>query len=411
MVNEVGTDWRKERGLALVKAKGKRIKSIAGAKYLVPSAADGTGGYVVDVEAATCSCPDHETRAVRCKHLWAVEFFRQEVSLPDGSKVVTEAARLTYAQNWPAYNAAQCEEKERVQILLRGLCDGIASPPRGRGRPRTPLADAVYCATMKVFVGMSGRRATTDVRACETAGHVDHAPHYNSLFRCVEDPALLPLFRALVDESAKPLVAIEKQFAVDGTGFATQTYVRWFDYRYGEEKRCQRWVKAHAMVGTITNVITAVEVTESNVNDSPMFAGLVERTAANGFDVEEVSADKAYLSHANLATVERLGGQCFVPFKSNSGSTGSAAWERLWHLYSLNRAEFLAHYHRRSNVESTFSAVKRKFGGNVRSKLPAAQFNEVLLKCLCHNLSVLVHSIHELGIEPKFWLPGGEVQS
>ncbi len=66
---------------------------------------------------------------------------------------------------------------------------------------------------------------------------------------------------------------------------------------------------------------------------------------------------------------------------------------------------FLSHYHRRSNVESTFSAIKRKFGAGVRSKLPAAQFNEVLLKCLCFNLSMLVHSIHELGIEPKFWMP------
>jgi hypothetical protein len=32
-----------------------------------------------------------------------------------------------------------------------------------------------------------------------------------------------------------------------------------------------------------------------------------------------------------------------------------------------------------------------------------AQVNEVLLKCLCHNLSVLVHAIHELGIDPTFW--------
>jgi transposase len=142
-----------------------------------------------------------------------------------------------------------------------------------------------------------------------------------------------------------------------------------------------------------------------------MFAGLVERTAANGFDVEEVSADKAYLSHANLATVEKVGAVAYVPFKSNSGRAGSAAWERMFHLFSLNREDFLAHYHRRSNVESTFSAVKRKFGGSVRSKLPAAQKNEVLLKCLCHNLSVLVHSIHELGIEPKFWLPAGAAQS
>lgn len=214
---------------------------------------------------------------------------------------------------------------------------------------------------------------------------------------------MMPLLRTLVDESAKPLRAVEKSFAVDGTGFATQTYVRWFDYAHNEDRRVQRWVKAHAMVGTLTNVITSVEATEGHVNDSPMFAPLVERTASNGFTVAEVSADKAYLSHANLAAVERVGGQAYVPFKSNSGSTGSAEWERLWHLYSLNRETFLRHYHQRSDVESTFSAVKRKFGGSVRSKLPAAQLNEVLLKCLCHNLSVLVHSIHELGIDPTFW--------
>jgi transposase len=403
MVN-AASDARQQRGLALVQGKGKRIRHIAGAKYLVPSAQDGSAGYVVDVEAATCSCPDHETRSVRCKHLWAVSYFRQEVQMPDGTTVVSESIRVTYTQDWPAYNRAQCEEKERVQILLRGLCDGIVSPPKGRGRPRVPLADAVFGATMKVYGTLSGRRSTTDIRACEAAGHLNRAPSYNTLFRCVEDPNMLPLLRSLVDESAKPLRAIEKQFAVDGTGFSTQTYFRWIDFKYGEEKRAQRWIKVHAMVGTLTNVITCAEATESTVNDCPMFAPLVTRAAANGFDVAEVSADKAYLSHANLATVEKLGGQAFVPFKSNSASTGSAAWENLWHLYSLNRESFLAHYHRRSNVESTFSAVKRKFGGSVRSKLPAAQLNEALLKCLCHNLSVLVHSIHELGIEPKFWM-------
>lgn len=399
-------DHRQDRGLALAKSKGQKIRHIAGAKYLVPSATENAGGYVVDVEASQCSCPDFETRGLRCKHLWAVEYVRQEVTTPDGTTVVTEKVSVSYTQNWPAYNAAQCEEKERVQVLLRGLCDGIDSPKQAKGRPRTPLRDAIYCATMKVYTTMSGRRATTDIRACETAGHVDHAPSYNTIFRVIENPALKPLLRSLVDESAKPLRAIEKTFAVDGTGFATQTYVRWFDYAHGEDRRVQRWVKAHAMVGTVTNVITSVEATDGHANDSPEFIPLVQRAAANGFTVSEVSADKAYLSHANLAAVEKVGGQAFVPFKSNSSSTGSAAWERLWHLYSLNREDFLRHYHQRSNVESTFSAVKRKFGGAVRSKLPAAQLNEVLLKCLCHNLSVLVHSIHELGIEPKFWMGG-----
>ncbi len=77
----------------------------------------------------------------------------------------------------------------------------------------------------------------------------------------------------------------------------------------------------------------------------------------------------------------------------------------MYHLFSLHRDEFLAHYHKRSNVETTFSSVKRKFGPALRSKLPTQQFNEALIKCLCHNLSMLVHAIHELQIDPKFWLP------
>ena len=402
MVTATSLDPRQERGIALAKAKGKHIRHVAGTKYLVPSAA-GTAGYVVDAEAGQCSCPDHETRGVRCKHLWAVTYFRQEVALPDGTHIVTQAVRLTYAQDWPRYNAAQCEEKDRVQVLLRGLCDGIAEPEQKRGRPRLPLADVVYAATMKVYGTMSGRRSSSDIRAYEERGLLERAPSYNSVFRYLERADLQPLLSTLVTESAKPLSAVEDSFAIDSTGFSTSTYVRWFDHRYGKEKSYQRFVKCHANVGTKTNVIATVNVTESNVGDSVEFAGLVEGAAANGFKIAEMSADKAYLSHANLAAVEAAGGRPFVPFKSNSGKGGSPAWERLWHHCAANHDDFLAHYHKRSNVESTFSAVKRKFGPAVRSKLPAAQFNEVLLKCLCHNLTCLVHAIHELNIDPKFW--------
>jgi transposase len=398
-------DARRERGKALAMGKAKGIRHIAGTSYLVPSQTS-TAGYVVDVAAGRCTCPDFEERGGTCKHQWALRYFRQEVTLPDGTSVVTESVRISYPQNWRAYNRAQCEEKERVQILLGALCSGISEPPRkATGRKPLPMRDAVYCAAMKVYGTMSGRRTTTDLRRCETDGHVTKAPAYNSVFRTIEKPELLPLLRSLVDESAKPLAAVERAFAADATGFTTQTYLRWFDYKHGEDRRSHRWIKCHAMVGTLTNVVTAVEVTEGHVADSPMFTGLVERTVANGFQVREVSADKAYLSHANLAAVERVGAAPFVPFKSNSAAGGSPAWEKLWHLFSLHRETFLTHYHQRSNVESTFSAIKRKFGAGVRSKLPAAQYNEVLLKCLCHNLSMLVHAIHELGVDPKFWLP------
>lgn len=92
----------------------------------------------------------------------------------------------------------------------------------------------------------------------------------------------------------------------------------------------------------------------------------------------------------------------YIPFKSNSQSQGSAAWRRMWGLFMYRQPEFRQHYHLRSNVESTFSAMKRKFGPSVRSKNQTAQINEVLCKALCFNLSMLVHAMFELGIEPTF---------
>ena len=71
--------------------------------------------------------------------------------------------------------------------------------------------------------------------------------------------------------------------------------------------------------------------------------------------------------------------------------------------FMYRREEFMTHYRKRSNVETTFSMIKRKFGDSLRSKTDTAQVNETLAKVLCHNLVVLIHEAHELGIEPVFW--------
>jgi hypothetical protein len=67
--------------------------------------------------------------------------------------------------------------------------------------------------------------------------------------------------------------------------------------------------------------------------------------------------------------------------------------------FQFRRDEFLQHYHKRSNVEST--ACKRKFGDSVRSKTDTVMVNEVLCKLIC--LCCLIHEQEELGIVPVFW--------
>jgi transposase len=133
----------------------------------------------------------------------------------------------------------------------------------------------------------------------------------------------------------------------------------------------------------------------------------VEAAAANGFTLKEVSADKAYLSGENLLTTLRHKAIPYIPFKINSKAQSgygpkSTLWTRMLDFYNDNREEFLTHYHKRSNVETTFHMIKAKFGQRLRSKTLTAQINEALCKVLCHNLCVVIQSVHELGIETNF---------
>jgi transposase len=119
--------------------------------------------------------------------------------------------------------------------------------------------------------------------------------------------------------------------------------------------------------------------------------------------MEEVSADKAYLSMKNLKATVAVGATPFIPFKSNSQpDRGSDLWSKMFHYYSYKREEFLAHYHKRSNVETTFQMIKSKFGERLRSKNETAQVNEALTKVLAHNLCVVIQSMYELIITPEF---------
>lgn len=97
------------------------------------------------------------------------------------------------------------------------------------------------------------------------------------------------------------------------------------------------------------------------------------------------------------------GAEPFIPFKSYAvGTSPSHTWNKLFGFFMLHREEFLKAYHKRSNAESAFSAIKRVFGDSVRSKTQTAPINEVLLKALAHNIRCVIHAMTELDIRPLF---------
>ena len=157
-------------------------------------------------------------------------------------------------------------------------------------------------------------------------------------------------------------------------------------------------------MGTKTHVVIDARVLEANSADSPQFVPLLRGVFEAGFRPASAIADKGYLARDNYTAATEMGLETFIPFKSNSiaGAQGSSAWRKAYHLFQANREEFDRRYHLRSNVESTFSAIKRKFGEHVRSRTPAAQVNEILCKLIAYNLTVVVHEMFENRIAPNF---------
>ena len=131
---------------------------------------------------------------------------------------------------------------------------------------------------------------------------------------------------------------------------------------------------------------------------------MAQTTKDNGFEIKEISADKAYSSRNNLSYVESIGGTAYIPFKSNSRAKpkGSRIWNKMYHYFNMNKDDFMLHYHKRSNVEATFASIKRKLGDTLKSKNSTSQINELLCKIIAYNITVLIQEMYELGININF---------
>ena len=378
--------------------------------WLVPSQTNTKEiAYTVNLETKACTCLDCTDGGFVCKHYFAASIVHKREVLPDGTLIETKSMTLTekkvtYKQDWPAYNLAQATEKRRLQVLLHDLCRNL--PERDCSKKCGPkphlVKDSIFAMAFKVYCGLSSRRFSTDLLEAHEKGYVSKPIPGAKVTAFFENPEFTPILKNLIGQSALPLRAVEHDFAIDSSGFGSTRYERWYDQKYGVTRNRSVWVKAHIACGVKTNVVTAVRILDQHSGDCPQFAPLVKETR-QGFEIDEVSADKAYVSVENFEMTAQCGGQAFIAFKSNSNGMAGGLLEKAYHYFQFNQEEYMAKYHKRSNVESTFSAVKRKFGHSVLSKTDTAMSNEVLCKFLCHNLSCLIMEQEVLGVAPIFW--------
>lgn len=336
------------------------------------------------------------------------KYERQE--LLNGYQPKAYKQKKTYAQpSWHIYDQASRKEKLMFLTILKTATDhlNLEFNYKGNGRPKVDLKDIIKCLCIKTYSSYSSWRAGSELKLAKAMGVIDHDYKRSTLVKYLSSPEITPYLHLIYKTIAQPIKPIELSFSVDATGISQFNKSRWINVREDKSKH-KDYAKIHIVSGNKTNIVCSAKVTRGSgkgSHESPHFKELIDDTAKI-FAVKEVMADAGYLSRDNADTVSKLGAIPYIMPKKNvkSRNMGSetGAWGRMIHLWKKYRIIFAYHYHQRSNVESTFWMIKRKFGYYVRAKLPEAQENEVLTKIICHNIAVLAEAMMTYDISPEF---------
>ncbi len=132
-------------------------------------------------------------------------------------------------------------------------------------------------------------------------------------------------------------------------------------------------------------------------HDSPMFETLVGTVINNGFTLTTLLADAGYSSKNNYLFCNDNGiRDVYIDFPKHvtGKKPKSDLWRKKFEQFKNNHASWKEIYRYRSIVENVFSSIKMKNLNYLRSRNIIAQDNELLLKALNHNLTILGRYFH-----------------
>jgi transposase len=389
--------------------KGKEIVKKSGIKFdgnlwIIPSQT-GRGEYTVDLQNQTCTCPDFSKNLDKCKHQYAVDekIAREFKTVAANNNGKAKPKKIQTPRNWSGYRRSQTEGRGMFLELLGEVCRHVeeSSAPRqtGAGRKFLPVRDAVFGLLFKVYEVKNSRSMPELLADAAERGFIGRGFSYNTVSNYLQRDWMTPILGELVTVSSLPLAAVETSFSVDSSGFGASTKKVWRDVKHGNDEEWHEWIKAHIIVGNLTKVVISAVITPAYRADSPYLARLIEKTAKY-FRLEEVMADAAYSSRANLELIEGHNAQALVAFRASAvfGKNGET-WDRRLHAWKYQFDEVHERYRFRSNVETAFSALKKVFGSSLRSRSETGRVNELLAKIICHNLRALIRATCEFNID------------
>ena len=150
------------------------------------------------------------------------------MSITTPNDEINNEPNKTYPQVWTAYNQAQTQEKILFLELLHEITSQIPQSKRnGAGRPKANLSDMVLSCCLKQYLDFSSRRSESDMQMVMQLGYINHAPHFNTILKYLNEPVMKKVLMKLIEISAIPLKEVETDFAMDASGFSSVMYGQW----------------------------------------------------------------------------------------------------------------------------------------------------------------------------------------
>jgi len=309
-----------------------------------------------------------------------------------------------YSQSWAKYNLAKTNEKRMFYELLKELCQTcIPEVPYQFGRPPIQIRDMVFVSALKIYNNFSSRKVAFDIKQAEMAGYIKKSVHFNRMSKFLNTNTTYDLLQRILTLTALPLKHLEDSYSMDASGFGSYQYERWMRTRFHSPRtEWRNYLKGHVCVGTRTNIICSAEITYGNFSDVNQAPKLLE--GLKRFEPKQVSGDKGYSAYRILQLIEGMNAEPFIAFKTNTHPTEKSPeiWKRMYNYFLTHKEQFLKNYHKRSNVETTFSMIKMRLGEFLRSKNYDAQRNELMMKFIVHNITCLVQEVFESDVHVDF---------
>jgi len=165
-----------------------------------------------------------------------------------------------------------------------------------------------------------------------------------------------------------------KNVAIDGTGFSKTNPSYHYIKRIDSKNPVKSFAKLSMLYDIDNHKAIAFHIRNKRAHDMKDAKPLLDSYCK----MQCLLADKAYDAEWLHEYCYEKGIQTIIPKKKNVHN-GFYRRKQIKN-YSEER------YHQRSNIESGFSAIKRKYGGSVSGKRLDSIKTEIYCKGICHNL-------------------------